>query len=219
MSNSFPLLYIWYSYKVAIFIFENLVKNCLFFSIVAFVMYGWIDKLVRNYSWSNFIKFIKISHNENDSLREIFYSHSLHFLPFCSYFYIYIYIYIVGPKIATTFHRVTFQFYLHLGQPLPPQPEEKSILPAIISHFSVNASWTGWEISFMKYEAWNDTWRHAHGSSPVTRHRREPTTSYIPVKQSSRINDAWKRHRNRFALFRLDDKTRSAGRTTTALGR
>lgn len=64
----------------------------------------------------------------------------------------------------------------------------------------------------MKYEA--------RCASPVTRHRREPTTSspYIPVKQSSRINDAWKRHRNRFgiALFRFGDKTRSAGQTTIA---
>lgn len=38
-------------------------------------------------------------------------SHPLHFL-FCS-----IYIYIVESKIATTFHRVTFQFYPHFAQP------------------------------------------------------------------------------------------------------
>lgn len=127
MSNSFPLLYIWYSYKVAIFIFENLVKNCLFFSIVAFVMYGWIDKLVRNYSWSNFIKFIKISHNENDSLREIFYSHSLHFLPFCSYFYIYIYTYIsLDQKLQQRFTASRFNFTFISANPFLPNPKKRA---------------------------------------------------------------------------------------------
>lgn len=61
-------------------------------------------------------------------------------------------IYIVGSKIATTFHRVTFQFYPHFTQPVALQPQEKSVLPTVISHFSVNATWTR-EISFMKYEA------------------------------------------------------------------
>lgn len=55
-------------------------------------------------------------------------------------------------KLQQRFTASRFNFILISPNPLALQPQEKSVLPTVISHFSVNATWTR-EISFMKYEA------------------------------------------------------------------